>query len=217
MATLDQIYSLLLATQKDLKNLAKQVRKVNSRFDDPDGTKAKERAKNNGFNRPQRITQELATFLEVPPDEMLSRSAVTRRVNVYIRAKNLKHPDNGRVIMVENDETLKNLLKVPADEQLTYLNIQKYLSPHYIKEDPAAAAAAAAAADADTDTEADPADLNGDGRVTRSEAADFAASPTPPPVVNTPEPATPIKKKTVVTKKKPTVRKPIAATPTAQA
>ena len=212
MATLDQIYSLLLATQKDLKNLAKQVRKVNSRFDDPDGTKAKERAKNNGFNRPQRITPELATFLEVPPDEMLSRSAVTRRVNVYIRAKNLKHPDNGRVIMVENDETLKNLLKVPADEQLTYLNIQKYLSPHYIKEDP-------------VDPDADPADLNGDGRVTRSEAAEFAASPTPAPAPASPAtpppatapPATPIKKKTVVTKKKPTVRKPIAASPTAQA
>jgi chromatin remodeling complex protein RSC6 len=195
MATLDQLYTLLLATQKDLKNLAKQVRRVNTRFDDPDGSKAKERAKNNGFNRAQRITPELASFLEVPEDEMLSRSAVTRRVNAYIRANDLKHPDNGRVIMIEKDEKLKALLKVPEDEQLTYLNIQKYLSPHYIKE-PA------------QDPDADPADLNGDGRVTRSEAADHAertASPTPTPATSSP------KKKPVVTKKKPVVRKPTTA------
>jgi len=205
MATLDQLYTLLLATQKDLKNLAKQVRRVNTRFDDPDGSKAKERAKNNGFNRAQRITPELASFLDVPEDEMLSRSAVTRRVNAYIRANELKHPENGRVIMIEKDEKLKALLKVPEDEQLTYLNIQKYLSPHYIKEPP-------------VDPNADPADLNGDGRTTRSEAAEHAertespapapatASPTPTP---TPATASP-KKKPVVTKKKPVIRKPIA-------
>ena len=196
MATLDQLYTLLLATQKDLKNLAKQVRRVNTRFDDPDGSKAKERAKNNGFNRAQCITPELASFLEVPEDEMLSRSAVTRRVNAYIRANDLKHPDNGRVIMIEKDEKLKALLKVPEDEQLTYLNIQKYLSPHYIKE-PAQ----------DPDPDADPADLNGDGRTTRSEAAEHAermASPTPTPAAASP------KKKPVVTKKKPVVRKPTA-------
>ena len=205
MATLDQLYTLLLATQKDLKNLAKQVRRVNTRFDDPDGSKAKERAKNNGFNRAQRITPELASFLEVPEEEMLSRSAVTRRVNAYIRANELKHPENGRVIMIEKDEKLKALLKVPEDEQLTYLNIQKYLSPHYIKEPP-------------VDPNADPADLNGDGRTTRSEAAEHAertespapapatASPTPTP---TPATASP-KKKPVVTKKKPVIRKPIA-------
>jgi upstream activation factor subunit UAF30 len=205
MATLDQLYTLLLATQKDLKNLAKQVRRVNTRFDDPDGSKAKERAKNNGFNRAQRITPELASFLDVPEDEMLSRSAVTRRVNAYIRANELKHPENGRVIMIEKDEKLKALLKVPEDEQLTYLNIQKYLSPHYIKEPP-------------VDPNADPADLNGDGRTTRSEAAEHAErteSPAPAPVTASPTPtpapatASP-KKKPVVTKKKPVIRKPIA-------
>jgi upstream activation factor subunit UAF30 len=205
MATLDQLYTLLLATQKDLKNLAKQVRRVNTRFDDPDGSKAKERAKNNGFNRAQRITPELASFLDVPEDEMLSRSAVTRRVNAYIRANELKHPENGRVIMIEKDEKLKALLKVPEDEQLTYLNIQKYLSPHYIKEPP-------------VDPNADPADLNGDGRTTRSEAAEHAErteSPAPAPVTASPTPtpapatASP-KKKPVVTKKKPVIRKPVA-------
>jgi len=31
------------------------------------------------------------------------------------------------------DDTLRTLLKPPADVQVTYLNLQKYLSPHYIK------------------------------------------------------------------------------------
>jgi upstream activation factor subunit UAF30 len=31
------------------------------------------------------------------------------------------------------DDKLRALLEPPADIQVTYLNLQKYLSPHYIK------------------------------------------------------------------------------------
>ena len=33
------------------------------------------------------------------------------------------------------DETLKELLQPPADVQVTFLNIQKFINPHYIKEE----------------------------------------------------------------------------------
>ena len=49
----------------------------------------------------------------------------------YITDKGLKHPENGRQIVL--DDTLRALLKPPADVQITYLNVQKFLSPHYIK------------------------------------------------------------------------------------
>jgi upstream activation factor subunit UAF30 len=43
----------------------------------------------------------------------------------------MKHPDNGRILML--DDKLKNLLQPPADVQITFLNLQKYLSPHYTR------------------------------------------------------------------------------------
>jgi upstream activation factor subunit UAF30 len=60
---------------------------------------------------------------------------VTKFINKYIIEKGLKHPENGRQIIL--DDTLKELLSPPADTQVTYLNLQKFLSPHYIKKEKA--------------------------------------------------------------------------------
>jgi len=124
--SLQQIY-------KELRSLSKLVRKVRAHQEDPTGEKAAERAKNNGFNRLQEVTPALRSFLGLGADEKISRSDVTKRVNAYIIEKGLKHPDNGKLIVL--DEPLKSLLNPPADEQISYLNIQKYLSPHYVKAD----------------------------------------------------------------------------------
>jgi chromatin remodeling complex protein RSC6 len=215
MATLDNIYTLLMQTQKELKNLTKNVRKINASLDDPDGEKRAERAKNNGFNRPQKVSPELLSFLGLPEDALLSRSDVTRQVNVYITNNGLKHPDNGRVIMVDKDEALQALLQVPHDVQLTYLNIQRYLSVHYVKDPPAAKPADEPADETPAEPvdepaaepAGDPADLNGDGRVTRSEEAAHTLKKK-----SMPSAPTPIAKKPTVVKKKPTVRKPAATT-----
>ena len=122
----------LVSIHSDLKNLIKLVRKIKAKQDDPLGEKAKARAENNGFNRKQEITPELRAFLNAPEDELVSRSEVTRRVNTYINENGLKHPDNGRALIM--DDKLRALLNPPAGTQVTFLNIQKYLSPHYIKQ-----------------------------------------------------------------------------------
>lgn len=44
------------------------------------------------------------------------------------------------------DATLKSLLNPPEGTQITFLNIQKYINPHYIKSEPAAAPASASSA-----------------------------------------------------------------------
>ena len=62
---------------------------------------------------------------------MISRSDATRRVNQYVKDNGLKHPDNARVIIL--DDKLKVLLAPPEDVQVNVLTIQKYLSPHFIK------------------------------------------------------------------------------------
>tara|TARA_B110000858_G_scaffold27529_1_gene29018 strand:- start:13920 stop:14321 length:402 start_codon:yes stop_codon:yes gene_type:complete len=131
--SLETIQTEITALRNDIKNLSKLVRKVKNTQEDPDGEKAKARAANNGFNRKQDVTPKLRAFLELPEGELISRSEVTKFINKYITEKGLKHPDNGRQIIL--DDTLRDLLAPPADVVVTYLNLQKYLSPHYIKKE----------------------------------------------------------------------------------
>ena len=219
MATNDQILSELTALRKDFDSLTKLVRKVKNTVEDPNGEKAAARRNNpnNGFNRPRQVTSELKEFLGLAPDAMISRTEVTKGVYGYIRENNLKHPDNGKIIMP--DAKLKAILGTDDDIQISFTNIQKFISPHYIKDDPATAATPAPTVVAPT---VDPADLNGDGRTTRSEAAEHAErteSPAVVPVATPPaSPAvtsspTPKKKvvKVVKTVKKAVVRKPVVS------
>jgi len=129
--SLETIQSEIAALRADIKALTKLIRKVKNTQEDPNGDKAKARAANNGFNRKQEITPKLREFLELPEGELISRSEVTKLVNKYITDKGLKHPDNGRQLIL--DDKLKELLQPPADVTVTYLNLQKYLSPHYVK------------------------------------------------------------------------------------
>ncbi len=131
--SLETIETELAALRTDVKNLTKIIRKIKNTQEDPDGEKAKARAANNGFNRKQDVTPKLRTFLGLPAEELISRSEVTKFINKYITEKGLKHPDNGRQIVL--DDTLRDLLAPPADVVVTYLNLQKYLSPHYIKKE----------------------------------------------------------------------------------
>src|SRR5210317_1502732 len=131
--SLETIQTEIAALRNDIKNLSKLVRKVKNTQEDPDGEKARARAANNGFNRKQDVTPKLREFLGLPVDELISRSEVTKFVNKYIIDKGLKHPENGRQIIL--DDKLRDLLAPPADVVVTYLNLQKYLSPHYIKKE----------------------------------------------------------------------------------
>jgi chromatin remodeling complex protein RSC6 len=128
---LQTIFDELTALRAEVKSLTKLVRKVRSVQDDPDGEKAAARSKNNGFNRLSEIDSALREFLGLAEGEMIARSEVTKRINAYIKDNNLKHPDNGRVIVM--DDKLKKLLSPPEDVQITFLNLQKYISPHYVK------------------------------------------------------------------------------------
>jgi|TARA_A200000159_G_scaffold132155_1_gene129592 upstream activation factor subunit UAF30 len=127
----ESVLTEIAALRNDVKSLTKIVRKIKAKQDDPDGTKAASRAKNNGFNREQAISPKLADFLGVEADKLVSRSFVTRAINKYVTEKGLKHPENGRVLVL--DDKLRTLLDPPADTQITFLNLQKYLSPHYTK------------------------------------------------------------------------------------
>lgn len=94
-----------------------------------------------GFVKPTLISNELADFLGKPKGTEMARTEVTREINSYIRNHKLQDKDNGRKIIP--DTKLNKLLKIKKGEELTYFNLQKYMSPHFAKASDKAAAAAA--------------------------------------------------------------------------
>jgi chromatin remodeling complex protein RSC6 len=87
-----------------------------------------------GFVKPTKISNDLAVFLEKEVGSEMARTEVTREINKYIRTHNLQDPTNGRKI--NPDAKLRTLLEVPQTEDLTYFNLQKYLSKHFPKQTP---------------------------------------------------------------------------------
>ena len=92
-----------------------------------------------GFVKPTLISKELANFLGKPVGTEWARTEVTREINAYIRTHSLQDKENGRKI--NPDTKLRSLLQLKKDEELTYFNLQKYMSPHFAKATPAVAAA----------------------------------------------------------------------------
>ena len=108
---------------RDLKNAQKKGYRVR-RAGNPNRSPS-------GFVKPTRISDELATFLGKESGTEMARTAVTRDINAYIRANNLQDSDNGRKI--NPDSKLLALLKLQKGEELTYFNLQRYMSPHFYK------------------------------------------------------------------------------------
>ena len=103
-------------------------------------TKGKRRSGNrepSGFVKPTIISTELANFLKKPEGTLMARTEVTKEINSYIRANSLQDKDNGRKIIP--DGPLTKLLKINKTDELTYFNLQKFMSHHFPKKVVAAA------------------------------------------------------------------------------
>jgi upstream activation factor subunit UAF30 len=136
-STTPDVATALASLRDEIKALRKDLRKVKQHIEDPSGEKAKARSLNNGFRKPQNVSPELKAFLSMGPEDRISRADVTKRINEYVTAAGLK---KGQHILL--DDQLRSLLNPPEDVQLTFLNIQRYINPHYIKEVPVVAAEA---------------------------------------------------------------------------
>lgn len=99
--------------------------------------KSKKRTKRGGnrsssvFIKPVKISDELALFFEKPVGSEMARTEVTKEINNYIRTHNLQDKENGRKIIP--DAKLTKLLKIEKGQELTYFNLQRYMSPHFPK------------------------------------------------------------------------------------
>ena len=133
LAKLQQLGTLISSLKTEYRTLEKKwSREV--KVAQKQSSKRKRKAGNrapSGFVKPTKISDELASFLGKEKGTEMARTDVTREINTYIRAHKLQDKDNGRKIIP--DTKLAALLKLKKTDELTYFNLQKYMSPHFAK------------------------------------------------------------------------------------
>jgi len=142
-AKLNQLGSIIASLKSEYKSMERQWTK-DIKAAQKASKKGKRKTGNrqpSGFVKPTKISDELAKFLEKPTGSEMARTDVTREINQYIRKHNLQDKENGRKI--NPDAKLQSLLKLKKTDELTYFNLQRYMSPHFAKTVAAAAVATA--------------------------------------------------------------------------
>ncbi len=88
-----------------------------------------------GFALASQITPALCQFLDLPAGTKLPRTQVTKKVTDYIRTQNLQNPEKKRSFVPDSKlgAILGPLHTVDIDRGYDYFNLQRYLTPHFIK------------------------------------------------------------------------------------
>ena len=140
-----------MATPKRVKRLSiQEIRKQNildktntESVNNVDDDNCEERWRS-CFDKPTRISDEMANFLGVEHGTEMARTAVSKEIHRYVEKYNLKQEGNGRYFRA--DAKLVKLLnyhyKGDDDKlKLGYFNLQKYMKHHFQKAGDAAIAA----------------------------------------------------------------------------
>ena len=122
---------MLKETQVLLKALSKEYERMKKTVEKTERKRANARTNPNGFAKPAKITDEMHEFLNIPKGTEISRTDVTRRVNAYIKEHNLYNPTNKRIILP--DAKLRKILGAAPDQEVTFFNLQRFLSASFIK------------------------------------------------------------------------------------
>ena len=133
LAKLQQLGTLINSLKSEYRTLEKKWSRQ-LKTAQKQSSKRKRKAGNrapSGFVKPTRISDELAVFLGKEKGAEMARTHVTKEINTYIRSNNLQDKENGRKI--NPDAKLIALLKLKKDDELTYFNLQRFMSPHFAK------------------------------------------------------------------------------------
>ena len=80
------------------------------------------------FCTPSKVSDDLADFLGKERGTKMARNDISREINNYIRINNLQDKENKRNI--NPNDKLYTLLKLNDTDELTYFNLQRYITPH---------------------------------------------------------------------------------------
>lgn len=132
LASIQEVYSKISALKTAVRDLEKRtVREIKAANKKSRKGASKGNRTPSGFVKPAPISGELAAFLGKDAGTEMARTEVTKEINAYIRTHKLQDPKNGRII--KPDAKLQSLLNIKKGDELTYFNLQRYMSPHFPK------------------------------------------------------------------------------------
>jgi len=120
---------LTIYTTKLEKRVAKEQKVLHKKAQGRGKRKNAGNKSPSGFSKPGPISDELRTFLGVGKDELVARTEVTKKINTYCREKGLQDQKDRRKLLP--DKILTKLLRIPAGDELTFFNLQKYMKVHF--------------------------------------------------------------------------------------
>lgn len=133
---LDAVFAKLTAAtalfkeiQANLKVLQKSYDRMKKVVEKQEKKKANARTTPSGFAKPTKISDELCAFLGVPKGTEMSRTDVTRKINLYVKEHNLYDPKNRRII--NPDAAMKKILTLKPGEDLSFFTLQRAIKGHF--------------------------------------------------------------------------------------
>jgi hypothetical protein len=125
------VQDALKATKREARDSKKKKRK-NPEEMTPEERKAWEaRRANNAFLVQRPLTDELCAFMQLKAGEKRSQTEVTKYISTYVKEHNCFDPSFKRRILPNS--ALAKLLRVTDKDEVTYLNLQKFLKVHFKK------------------------------------------------------------------------------------
>jgi len=133
LSSLTTFKSQITSLQQQLRGLEKVVKRELNTARKAAEKKRQRKAdrKPSGFAKPSAISNELSKFMSKPEGVDVARTEVTQFIINYIKDNELQNPTNRKIIIP--DPTLKKLLAVKEDDEVTYFNLQKYMNRHFMK------------------------------------------------------------------------------------
>lgn len=131
IASLKTLRSSLLSSFKADAVELKAAQKSNGRRRRATSAVPSEKKVQSGITKPTKVSDAMCEFLGREKGSLIARTEVTKFITNYIRDNNLKDAKVRRHI--NPDTRLRSLLNIPTSDQLTYFNLQKYMSSHFPK------------------------------------------------------------------------------------
>ena len=135
LSSLSNVSALLKTLSSETKTLQKDIQKrMKTLSKNQKKKKSKGEKSNSGFNKPTKISNELAAFMGQESESEVPRSDVTKFICNYIKTNNLQNAENKRQIIL--DDALTKLLN-PSEtlvkgKEPSYFNLQRMLKPHFV-------------------------------------------------------------------------------------
>jgi chromatin remodeling complex protein RSC6 len=119
------------ALKREARDSKRRVRKDPATMTPEERATYEARRANNAFLKLRPISDELSTFMGLPAKSERSQTDVTKFISGYVKEHGCFDPTFKRRILP--DAKLGKLLRVKDGEEVTYLNLQRFLKIHFVK------------------------------------------------------------------------------------